>query len=70
VKLPTKLNRKLTINALIVEMRFFGILIKSLPTASARKSGLIVAKTISELVEKRKIVRWSENSYVRFWQRR
>jgi len=43
-KSPTKPKKKLTTNALIAEMRFFGIPIKSSPTASVRKSGLIVAR--------------------------
>ena len=38
-------------------MRFFGIPIKNSPTASVRKSGLIVARITSGLVAMRKTVR-------------
>ena len=38
-------------------MRFFGILIKNLLTANARKSGLMVARIIFGLVATRETIR-------------
>jgi hypothetical protein len=56
-KSPTKPKKRLTTNALIAEMRFFGIPTESLPTVSARKSGLIVARTTFGLVATRETIR-------------
>ena len=56
-EIATKPNKKLTTNALIAEMRFFGIPIKSSPTVSARKYGLMDARITFGLVAKRKTVR-------------
>jgi len=56
-KSPTKPKRNLTTNALIAEMRFFGIPIKSLPTANARRCGLMVARIMYGSVARRKTVK-------------
>jgi len=57
VKSPTKPKKRLTTNALIAEMRFFGIPIESSLIASARKSGLMVARITSGLVAMRETIR-------------
>ena len=43
-KSPIKLKEKLTTNALIAGMRFFGIPTRSLLIANARKFGLMVVR--------------------------
>ena len=57
MKTKTQTQKKLTGNALIAEMRFFGIPIKRWLSANARKCGLIVARITFGLVAKRKTVR-------------
>ena len=56
-KSPQKPKEKLTTNALIAEMKFFGIPIENLLIASARKSGLMVAKIMFALVATRETIK-------------
>jgi hypothetical protein len=56
-KSPTKPKKRLTTNALIAEMGFFGIPIKNSLIASARKFGLMVARITSGLVATRETIR-------------
>ena len=55
-KSPQKQKEKLITNALIAEMRFFGIPIKNSPIAPVRKSGLMVARITSAFVATKKTI--------------
>ena len=56
-KSPPTPKKILTTNALIAEMRFFGIPIKNSPTASVKKFGLMVVRIMSGLVAMRETIR-------------